>query len=147
MKRKLPDMTVVLLILFLGFAAALMIFLAGCAHSIPPLPEDSYKTYTLLHINKDPEDYCVTQTFTITNEYIGFEQDATFVPLHKCNDITGFPLTTWNRLDKFFKAIYDTHDIPRIDVTRTKLKEGTMPKRMKTKMKKKKTMKKKGMKY
>ncbi len=108
---------------------ATSLYLAACSHSIPTLPESKLMTYTWVSGQDwDMENFCISQSFTITNEFIGFEKDSAIVDKELCLNITGFPLEDWNKFDKFLKSLYDTHNLPneRINLKRTSIKKGVL---------------------
>lgn len=109
------------------YLISVCMFLIGCCHAIPTLPDNQYETFSPVETEDNAETLCLKQTFSVTNEYIGFEDDTVEVPNRECVDITGFTLEIWNKLEKDLKEIYDIHDIPeekriKIDLSRDNLK-------------------------
>lgn len=84
----------------------LLLFLTGCCHAIPPLPEHITQVRTSL------KDKCISQTFAVTNEFIGFDGDTTEVPIELCSEVSGFTLEEWIEMEQFLRAVFDTHNIP-----------------------------------
>ena len=97
-------------------------FLTGCqlfCKSIPNLPEHRMQVKTMI------QGTCLAESFDITNEFIGFRGDVTERPFDECRQISGFSLETWEEMEAYLKAVFDTHEIPKskLNLTNSLTKE------------------------
>ena len=84
-----------------------LFFLSGCCASLPNLPEHKAKVYT------ETDDDCLSETFTVSNKFIGFEGDIERAHKSNCDNLTGFSFDEWIDLETYLKAVFDTHNIPK----------------------------------